>query len=81
MGWLWWIIIGAVAGWLAGTLIRGGGFGFIVNVLVGIAGAVIGGWVFGRLGIAAGGIMGSLVTALVGAVLLLWIISLFRRRV
>ncbi|MBF6597011.1 MAG: GlsB/YeaQ/YmgE family stress response membrane protein [Fermentimonas sp.] len=81
MGWLWWIIIGAVAGWLAGTLMRGGGFGFIINVLVGIAGAVIGGWVFGLLGIAAGGIMGSLITALVGAVLLLWIISLFRRRV
>ena len=81
MGWLWWIIIGAVAGWLAGTLMRGGGFGFIVNVLVGIAGAVIGGWVFGLLGIAAGGIMGSLVTALIGAVILLWIISLFRRRV
>ncbi len=81
MGWLWWIIIGAVAGWLAGTLMRGGGFGFIVNVLVGIAGAVIGGWVFGLLGIAAGGIMGSLITALIGAVILLWIISLFRRRV
>ncbi len=81
MGWLWWIIIGAVAGWLAGTLMRGGGFGFIVNVLVGIAGAVIGGWVFGLLGIAAGGIMGSLVTVLIGAVILLWIISLFRRRV
>ena len=81
MGWLWWIIIGAVAGWLAGTLMRGGGVGFIVNVLVGIAGAVIGGWVFGLLGIAAGGILGSLVTALVGAVLLLWIISLFRKRV
>lgn len=81
MGLLWWIIIGAVAGWLAGTLMRGGGFGFIVNVLVGIAGAVIGGWVFGLLGIAAGGIIGSLITALVGAVLLLWIISLFRRRV
>ena len=81
MGWLWWIIIGAVAGWLAGTLMRGGGFGFIVNVLVGIAGAIIGGWVFGLLGIAAGGIMGSLITALIGAVILLWIISLFRRRV
>ena len=79
MGWLWWIIIGAVAGWLAGTLMRGGGFGFLVNVLVGIAGAVIGGWVFGLLGIAAGGIMGSLVTALVGAILLLWIISLFKK--
>ena len=79
MGWIWWIIIGAVAGWLAGKLMRGRGFGFIVNLLVGIAGAVIGGWVFGLLGIAAGGIIGSLVTALVGAILLLWIISLFKR--
>lgn len=79
MGWLWWIIIGAVAGWLAGKLMRGGGFGFIVNLLVGIAGAVIGGWVFGLLGISAGGVIGSLVTALVGAILLLWIISLFKR--
>ena len=79
MGLIWWIIIGAVAGWLAGKLMRGGGFGFLVNLLVGIAGAVIGGWVFGLLGIATGGIVGSLVTALVGAILLLWIISLFKR--
>lgn len=79
MSWLWWIIIGAVAGWLAGKLMRGGGFGFLINFLVGIAGAVIGGWVFGLLGIAAGGVIGSLVTALVGAILLLWIISLFKR--
>jgi uncharacterized membrane protein YeaQ/YmgE (transglycosylase-associated protein family) len=79
MGWIWWIIIGAVAGWLAGKLMRGGGFGFLVNLLVGIAGGVIGGWVFGLLGISAGGVIGSLVTALVGAILLLWIISLFRR--
>lgn len=79
MGWIWWIIIGAVAGWLAGKLMRGGGFGFIVNLLIGIAGAVIGGWVFGLLGIAAGGVIGSLVTALIGAIILLWIISLFKR--
>ncbi|HBG59012.1 MAG TPA: GlsB/YeaQ/YmgE family stress response membrane protein [Porphyromonadaceae bacterium] len=79
MGWIWWIIIGAVAGWLAGKLMRGGGFGFLVNLLVGIAGGVIGGWVFGLLGITAGGVIGSLVTALVGAILLLWIISLFKR--
>lgn len=79
MSLLWWIIIGAIAGWLAGKLMRGGGFGFIVNLLVGIAGAVIGGWVFGLLGITTGGVIGSLITALVGAILLLWIISLFRR--
>ena len=79
MGLLWWIIIGAIAGWLAGKLMRGGAFGFPINLLVGIVGAVIGGWVFGLLGIATGGIIGSLVTALVGAILLLWIISLFKR--
>ncbi len=80
MSWLWWIIIGAVAGWLAGKLMRGGGFGLLVNILVGIGGAIIGGWVFGLLGISTGsGIIGSLITALVGAVLLLWIISLFKR--
>ena len=79
MGLLWWIIIGVIAGWLAGKLMRGGGFGFLINLLVGIVGAVIGGWVFGLLGIATGGIIGSLVTALVGAILLLWIISLFKR--
>lgn len=79
MSLLWWIIIGVIAGWLAGKLMRGGGFGFIVNLLVGIAGAVIGGWVFGLLGITTGGVIGSLITALVGAILLLWIISLFRR--
>ncbi len=79
MSWLGWIIIGAIAGWLAGKLMRGGGFGFLINLLVGIVGAVIGGWVFGLLGIATGGIIGSLVTALVGAILLLWIISLFKR--
>ncbi len=81
MSWLWWIIIGAIAGWLAGKLMRGGGYGFIVNLIVGIAGAILGGWVFGRLGISASGIMGSLVTSIVGAILLLWIISLFKKRV
>lgn len=79
MGLIWWIIIGAVAGWLAGKLMRGGGFGLLVNIIVGIAGAIIGGWVFGLLGISASGILGSLITALVGAILLLWIISLFKR--
>ena len=60
---------------------RGGGFGFIVNFLVGIVGAVIGGWVFGLLGISTnGGLVGSLVTALVGAILLLWFVSLFKRK-
>ncbi len=79
MNWFGWIIIGAIAGWLAGKLMRGGGFGFLINIIVGIAGAIIGGWVFGLIGISASGAIGSFITALVGAVLLLWIISLFKR--
>lgn len=80
MGWLWFIIIGAVAGWLAGNIMRGGGFGLLMNIVVGVVGALIGGWVFDLLGIGTGdGLMGSLITALVGAILLLWVISLSKR--
>jgi uncharacterized membrane protein YeaQ/YmgE (transglycosylase-associated protein family) len=79
IGWLWFIIIGILAGFVAGRLMRGGGFGLVVNLVVGVIGAVLGGWVFGLLGISAGGIIGSLVTATVGAIILLWIISLFQR--
>ena len=72
--------IGAVAGWLAGKIMRGGGFGLLINLVVGIVGGVIGGWVFGLLGIGPdGSIIGSLVTSLVGAILLLWLISLFKK--
>lgn len=79
LGWLWFIIIGIVAGYVAGRVMRGGGFGIIVNLVVGIIGALLGGWIFGLLGISAGGVLGSLVTATVGAIVLLWILSLFRR--
>jgi uncharacterized membrane protein YeaQ/YmgE (transglycosylase-associated protein family) len=75
-----WLIIGAVAGWIAGQLMRGGGFGLVGNVIVGIVGAVIGGWFFGLLGLTAdGGVVGSLVTATVGAVILLFVVSLIKR--
>ena len=73
MGFIWSIIIGIVAGYLAGKIMRGGGFGVIVNLILGIIGGVLGGWVFSLLGISAGGILGSLITSTVGAILLLWI--------
>ena len=76
---IWYIIIGIVAGFLACKIMRGGGFGLLINLIVGIIGGLLGGWVFGLLGIAAGGILGSLITSVVGAVLLLWILSLFRK--
>ncbi|APA87301.1 GlsB/YeaQ/YmgE family stress response membrane protein [Paraburkholderia sprentiae WSM5005] len=75
-----WIIIGAIAGWLAGVLVRGGGFGLIVDIIVGIVGAFIGGWLAGVLHISlGGGWIGSIITALIGAVILLFIIRLVRR--
>jgi len=75
-----WLIIGAVAGWLAGILVKGGGFGLLVDILVGIVGAFIGGWLAGLLGIGiGGGIAASIVTATIGAVVLLLILRLIRR--
>lgn len=80
MGWLWFIIIGIVAGLAAGKLMRGGGFGIIINLLVGIVGGVLGGWLFGLIGINVGnGIIGSLISSTIGAILLLWIVSLFNK--
>ena len=73
------LFIGAVAGWLAGTLMKGGGFGLLGNIVVGILGAVIGGWVFGLLGISAGGMIGSIVTATAGAAILLYFVALIKK--
>ncbi|MDY7579230.1 GlsB/YeaQ/YmgE family stress response membrane protein [Herbaspirillum sp. RTI4] len=75
-----WLIIGAIAGWLAGVLVKGGGFGLIADILVGIVGAFIGGWVAGLLGIGIGGGIGaSILTATLGAVILLFILRLVKR--
>ena len=74
------LAIGAVAGWLAGQIMKGGGFGLLGDIVVGIVGAVVGGYLFGLLGISAGGgLVGSIVTATVGAVALLWVIRLVKR--
>ena len=73
------LAIGAVAGWLAGKLMKGGGFGLLGNIVVGIVGAVIGGFVFGLLGITATGLIGSIVTATAGAALLLFIVDIIKK--
>jgi len=79
-GLIMWLIIGAIAGWLAGLLVKGGGFGLIVDIIVGIVGAVIGGWLATMLGIGIGsGFIGSVIVAVIGAVILLFVIRLFRR--
>lgn len=80
MGWIAFIIIGSLAGWLAGKIMRGRGFGFITNLVVGILGAVLGGWLFKLTGVATSqGFMGSLIVSLVGAIVFLWLISMFKK--
>jgi uncharacterized membrane protein YeaQ/YmgE (transglycosylase-associated protein family) len=76
---IWFLIIGGVAGWLAGLVMKGRGFGVVVNIIVGIIGGIIGGFLFGLLGISSGGLIGSLITAFVGAVVLLFIVGYFKK--
>jgi len=77
---LWFLAIGAVAGWLAGQVMKGKGFGLLGNIVVGVIGAILGGYLFGILGFAAYGLIGSLITALVGAIVLLFIVGLFSKK-
>ncbi len=72
-----WIIIGLLAGWIAGLISRGRGFGCIGNIILGLIGAVLGGWIFSKLGIFGGGAIFSLAAATVGAVVLVAIARLF----
>jgi uncharacterized membrane protein YeaQ/YmgE (transglycosylase-associated protein family) len=79
MNFVWFILLGAVAGWLAGQITKGGGFGLIGNIVVGILGAVIGGWLAGILGIGSGSLLGALLIATGGAVVLLFLVSLIKK--
>ena len=74
------ILIGILAGFLAGKIMKGGGFGCLINLLLGVVGGFVGGFLFGLVGISWGGIGGQLVTAVVGAVVVLWIASLFKKK-
>ena len=79
-GLVWWLIVGGIAGMLAGMLMKGGGYGVVVDVILGILGAFVGGWVFGLLGIGAGGgMLGSIVVAFVGACILIGISRALKR--
>lgn len=72
------LLIGAVAGWAAGNLTKGKGFGLLGNIIFGVVGALVGGFLFKLLGISAGGAFGSFITATIGAVLLLFVIRKFK---
>jgi uncharacterized membrane protein YeaQ/YmgE (transglycosylase-associated protein family) len=80
MNFIWFLIIGLIAGWLAGTLVKGGGFGLVGDLIVGVVGAFLGGFLFSILGVSAGGgLIGSLIVATIGAVVLLFLIRLIKR--
>jgi uncharacterized membrane protein YeaQ/YmgE (transglycosylase-associated protein family) len=80
MGIIWFLLIGLCAGWLAGKVVKGGGFGLVGDLIVGVIGALIGGFLFGQLGISQGGLIGELLAATVGAIILLLILRFIRNR-
>jgi uncharacterized membrane protein YeaQ/YmgE (transglycosylase-associated protein family) len=76
----WWCIVGLIAGWLAGKVMKGGGFGVLMDIVLGIVGAVVGGWLFSRLGsFPFGGVLGTIVMAFAGAVIFLWLTSIVKK--
>ena len=79
MSFVWFAIIGIAAGWLAGQFMKGRGFGLVGNLVVGVLGAIIGGWLAGILGIGASGLIGSLVVATAGAVVLLMVVGALKK--
>jgi uncharacterized membrane protein YeaQ/YmgE (transglycosylase-associated protein family) len=80
MGILAWIVVGLIAGWLAGQVMKGGGYGILVDIILGILGGILGGWIFGFLGIWQGrGMIGSIIVAFIGAVILVGITRLLKR--
>ncbi len=76
---IWFMVIGLIAGWLAGMITKGRGFGVFINLVVGVLGALLGGFLFGLLGLSAHGFIGSVVMAVVGAVVLLFLIGMIKR--
>jgi uncharacterized membrane protein YeaQ/YmgE (transglycosylase-associated protein family) len=78
-GIIWWIVVGLIAGWAAGKIMKGGGYGVLADILLGIVGGVIGGWLVGLLGFGAGGLVWSILVAILGAVILIWVTRLIKK--
>ena len=77
--WIWFLLIGGIIGWLAGVIVKGRGFGILMDIVVGIVGSLLGRWLFNELGIATYSSLGAFVTALIGAVILVALTRLFKR--
>jgi len=76
---LWFLLVGLIAGWLAGKVMKGRGYGLVGDLVIGVIGAIVGGFLFGLLGISAGGLLGAIITAFVGAVVFIYLLRLLRR--
>jgi uncharacterized membrane protein YeaQ/YmgE (transglycosylase-associated protein family) len=80
MEFVWFILIGLAAGWLAGQVMKGGGFGVLGDIVVGVIGALLGGFLFRTFGVSAGGgLLGSLIVATIGAIALLFVLRLVKK--
>ncbi|MBV6655929.1 MAG: GlsB/YeaQ/YmgE family stress response membrane protein [Mameliella sp.] len=81
MGLLYTLIVGAIAGWLAGKIMKGEGFGLLINIILGIVGAYVGNWLFNQLGISvADGTLGTIMTSTAGAVVILFLAGLIKKK-
>lgn len=80
MYFIWYLLIGLAAGWIANLIVKGNGSGLIINLIVGLIGGMLGGWILSWIGLVPVGTLGSLVTAVIGAILLLWIAALVSQR-
>jgi uncharacterized membrane protein YeaQ/YmgE (transglycosylase-associated protein family) len=79
MEFVWFILIGLVAGWLAGVIMKGGGYGMVGDIVVGVIGALIGGWLFTKMGVASVGLLGAIIVATIGAIILIFLLRLIKR--
>ena len=80
MYFLWYLLIGLAAGWIANLIVKGNGSGLVVNLIVGLSGGVLGGWLLSLFGLVTVGTLGSLATAVIGAIVLLWIAAIVSHR-
>ena len=76
---IWWVLVGLIAGWAAGKIMKGRGYGIVMDIVLGIVGGVVGGWLMGLLGIHAGGFIGTIIVAIIGAVFLIWLTRLLKK--
>ena len=74
-----WVIIGLIAGWAAGKIMKGSGYGVVMDIILGVVGAVVGGWLMGLLGIYSGSLIGTIIIAIIGAMFLIWLSRLLKK--